>query len=148
MKASNKFAIIMAIVFIILPCISYALMNYKISLTKKELSPIVKNMTKEHMTEFRNEDGSVCSKSSLSDCIKVLKINGIRTSKGLLSVSPVAPIRGNENKICLNLEASSMEIRKDTLILNIDDPSRIYQGFIRLRGLHTYILNGDTINYK
>lgn len=148
MKASNKFAIIMAVIFIVLPCISYGLMNNKLTLTKRQLSPIVMDLTKEIVVESRIENGGTIIKRRLSDRVNVLKIDGIRTSKGLLSVSPVSPIRGNDNTICLNLEASSIKLQNDTLFINIDDPSKIYQGFIRLRGLQTYILNNDTISYK
>lgn len=138
----------MVIVFIILPCISYALMNRQISLTEKSLAPILKSLISEDVTENQDKNRTLIKNFSLIDNIKVLKIDGIRTSRGMLSVSPISPIRGNENKICLNLEASSMQIINDTLVININDPSRIYQGYIRLRGLQTYILNGDTIKYN
>lgn len=138
----------MATVFVILPCVSYALMNKKISVTDKKLSLIAQDLTGEQKIEWKDEAGIYCFHHSLLDNIKVLEITGPRTSKGLLSVSPVVPTKGAQNIISLNLDASSMEIKKDTLCIDIDDDSRIYQGFIRIRGLQTYILNNDTIKFR
>ena len=138
----------MTTVFVILPCVSYALMNKKISVTNKKLSQIAHDLTAEQVIEWKDEAGISCFRHSLSYNIKVLDIKGARTSKGLLSVSPVAPTRGSQNIISLNLEASAIKIKKDTLFININDDSRIYQGFIRIRGLQTYILNNDTIKFR
>lgn len=146
MKTSNKFAIVMAIVLIVIPCVSYALMNRKITATKNDLSQMVRKLTTEKVVKTNN-DSCRSVVQSIEDNIKILHINGARTTKGLLSVSPVLPVRGNENQIHLNLEPSSMYMNKDTLFINIDDPGPIYQGFIRIRGLQTLILNHDTIDY-
>ena len=138
----------MATVFVILPCVSYVLMHKMISATDKKLSLIAHDLTAEQVIEWKDEAGISCFRHSLADNINVLDIKGSRTSKGLLSVSPVAPTRGAQNIISLNLEASAMKIKKDTLFINISDDSRIYQGFIRIRGLQTYILNNDTIKFR
>ncbi len=147
MKTSNKFATVMAIVLIVMPCVSYALMNRKITATKNDLSQIVRELTTEKVVKTNN-DSCRSVVQSIEDNIKILNINGACTTKGMLSVSPVLPIRGSENQIHLNLEPTSMYINKDTLFIIIDDPGRIYQGFVRIRGLQTLILNNDTTDFS
>lgn len=137
----------MAIVLIVMPCVSYALMNRKITATKNDLSQIVRELTTEKVVKTNN-DSCRSVVQSIEDNIKILNINGACTTKGMLSVSPVLPIRGSENQIHLNLEPTSMYINKDTLFIIIDDPGRIYQGFVRIRGLQTLILNNDTTDFS
>ena len=147
MKTSNKFAMVMVIVLIVIPCVSYALMNRKITATKNDLSQIARKLTMEKVVKINN-DSCRSVVQSIEDNIKILHINGACTTKGMLSVSPVSPVRGSENQICLNLEPTSMYVNKDTLFISIDDPGKIYQGFVRIRGLQTLILNNDTTDFS
>lgn len=125
MKTSNKLAIAMTVLFIILPAIGYLLIRGSMASANSELTTVATGLS--------------------SDTIRVVHITGERATPGLLSVSPV---QYEKSEINLNVQPGAMSIKNDTLYLHLDDNSRIYQGYIHVKNLKSAIINSDTIIYK
>lgn len=125
MKTSNKLAIAMTVVFILLPAIGYLLIRGSMASANSELTTVATGLS--------------------SDTIRVVHITGERATPGLLSVSPV---QYEKSEINLNVQPKSINIKDDTLFLHLDDDSRVYQGYIRIRNLNSTIFNSDTIKYN
>lgn len=125
MKTSNKLAIAMTVLFIILPAIGYLLIRGSMASANSELTTVATGLS--------------------SDTIRVVHITWERATPGLLSVSPV---QYEKSEINLNVQPGAMSIKNDTLYLHLDDNSRIYQGYIHVKNLKSAIINSDTIIYK
>lgn len=125
MKTSNKLAIAMTVVFILLPAIGYLLIRGSMTSANSELTTVATGLS--------------------SDTIRVVHIAGERATPGLLSVSPV---QYEKSEINLNVQPKSINIKDDTLFLHLDDDSSIYQGYIHVKNLKSAIINSDTIIYK
>ena len=121
MKTSNKLAIAMTVVFILLPAIGYLLIRGSMTSANSELTTVATGLS--------------------SDTIRVVHITGERATPGLLSVSPV---QYEKSEINLNVQPGAMSIKNDTLYLHLDDNSRIYQGYIHVKNLKSAIINSDT----
>ena len=122
MKTSTKFAISIIVVFILFPAIGYILIHKSMASANTELTSIVTRMS--------------------TDTIRVVRVTGERGTPGLLSISP---LQYGKSDINLNVHPGSIIIKDDTLFLDLDDDSRVYQGYIHLRNLKTAIINSDTI---
>lgn len=122
MKTSTKFAILIFVVFILFPAIGYILIHNNMASANTELTGIATKVS--------------------TDTIRVVRVTGERGTPGLLSVSP---LQYEKSDINLNVHPGSIIIKDDTLFLHLDDDSRVYQGYIRLRNLKTAIINSDTI---
>ena len=125
MKTSNKFAIVIAMTFILLPGIGYVLERWSMEHAMTELTTI--------------------SEAISTDTIKTVVVSGKGAKSGLLSV---LPLQYEKNKIDLNVRVKSMHVNGDTLHLIINDDSPVYHGYIHIRHLKTAIINSDTIEYK
>lgn len=144
MKTSIKFSIILAVVYILLPCVSFFLMKNKANAAKTELTAIVNKLTVKHTVERHDKNATTIIRS-IHDTINCVKIEGRTVTPRSIYIVPSS---NNDNTISLNCEAALMKLRNDTLLITIDDPSRIYHGKIELKSLQTAILNSDTIRFK
>ena len=96
------------------------------------------------MASANTELTSIATRMS-TDTIRVVRVTGERGTARLLSVSP---LQYEKSEINLNVRPGSIIIKDDTLFLNLDDNSRVYQGYIHIRDLKSAIINSDTIIFK
>lgn len=144
MKTSTKLSIILAVVYILLPSVSFFLMKSKANAARTELSSIVHQLTNKSAVKIHKKYDSTTIQN-IHDTINCVKIDGRAITPGSIYIVPSS---NNDNTIHLNCEASFMMIKKDSLLITIDDPDRIYHGKIELKGLQTAIINSDTIRFK
>ena len=122
MKASTKFTISIIVVFILFPTIGYILIHKSMASANTELTSIATRLS--------------------TDTIQVVRVTGEHVTPGVLSISPLLYGKSDFN---LNAHPGSIIIKGDTLFLDLDDDSRVYQGYIHLRNIRIAIINSDTI---
>lgn len=120
MKASHKVIAFIIVVFLILPGCLY-FFNYIGS--KKEVARIA----------------SVFGSERCLDQIPTLVMRGKKANRGM---SFASDSRYNGHSVELNTMPGSISLQHDTLIIDLQDESDVYQGRILLEGLTTVIRNG------
>lgn len=119
MKASHKVIAFIIVVFLILPGCLY-IFNY--IGTKKEVTRIA----------------SVFGSERCLDQIPTLVMRGKKANRGM---SFASDSKHNGHSVELNIMPGAISLQNDTLIIDLQDESDVYQGRILLEGLTTVIRN-------
>ena len=120
-RTSNKFALAAAAVFVLLPALSLTVNNVRAERCAEVMKPVIQRIT--------------------DNDIYVVELTGRKASEGMLYVQNAWRTL---NLIELNVMPREMTIVGDTLRVELDDESDVYQGRIILANLKCVIRNGKT----
>lgn len=120
-KTSNKFALAVIAVFMLLPALSLAVNYVRAERCVKKMMPIMQRIS--------------------DNDIHVVELSGRKASEGMLYVQNAWRTL---NAVELNVMPQEMSIVGDTLRVVLDDESDVYQGRIILANLKCVIRNGET----
>jgi len=118
-KTSNKILIAIAFVFGVLPALSYMANASSARRTARRMVPVLQRIA--------------------DNDIHVVEVTGKKASAGMLYVQNSWR---SLNVVELNVEPRDVEVRGDTLRLNLADRSDVYQGRIMLANLKSVVRNG------
>ena len=118
-RTSNKFALAVVAVFVLLPALSFTMNSVRAKRYVDDMIPLIRR---------------------ISDTdIHVVELYGRKASEGMLYVQNAWRTL---NHIDLNVMPKDMSIVGDTLRVVLDDESEVYQGRIILANLQCVIRNG------
>lgn len=118
-KTSNKFALMVVAIFVLLPAMSLAVNIMRAEKYIENTMPLIRRIS--------------------DNDIHVVELSGRKTSEGMLYVQNAWRTL---NVIELNVMPQEMSITGDTLRVVLDDKSDVYQGRIILANLKYVIRNG------
>lgn len=120
-RTSNRFALAVAAVFVVLPALSLTVNSVREQRCVKDVLPLMRRIS--------------------DNDIHVVELSGRKASAGMLYVQNAWRTL---NLIELNVMPREMTIAGDTLRVVLDDESDVYQGRIILANLKSVIRNGET----
>lgn len=118
-KTSNRIALAIAVVFGLLPALSYVANSASAARVSRRMEPVLRRIT--------------------DNDIHVVELTGRKASAGMLYVQNAWR---SLNAVELNVEPRDVEVRGDTLSLRLADRSDVYQGRIMLADLKVVVRNG------
>ena len=118
-RTSNRIALAAAIVFGVLPALSYVVNAVLEVREEKRMAPVLGRI--------------------MDNDIHVVELTGRKASAGMLYVQNAWQ---QLNVVELNVMPRDVEVRGDTLSLRLADRSAVYQGRIMLADLKTVVRNG------
>lgn len=118
-RTSNKFALAVVAVFVLLPALSFTMNSVRAKRYVDDMIPIIRRIS--------------------DNDIHVVELYGRKASEGMLYVQNAWRTL---NHIDLNVMPKDMSIVGDTLRVVLDDESEVYQGRIILANLQCVIRNG------
>ena len=119
-KTSNRFALAVAAVFVLLPALSLTVNSVRAEKCTAEVMPLMRRIS--------------------DNDIHVVELTGRKASAGMLYVQNAWRTL---NLVELNVMPREMTIAGDTLRVVLDDNSDVYQGRIILANLKCVIRNGE-----
>lgn len=119
-KTSNRFALAVAVVFVLLPALSLTVNSVRAEKCTAEVMPLMRRIS--------------------DNDIHVVELSGRKASAGMLYVQNAWRTL---NLVELNVMPREMTIAGDTLRVVLDDDSDVYQGRIILANLKYVIRNGE-----
>lgn len=119
-KTSNRFALAVAAVFVLLPALSLTVNSVRAEKCTAEVMPLMRRIS--------------------DNDIHVVELSGRKASAGMLYVQNAWRTL---NLVELNVMPREMTISGDTLRVVLDDDSDVYQGRIILANLKYVIRNGE-----
>lgn len=120
-RTSNRFALAVAAVFVVLPALSLTVNSVREQRCVKDVLPLMRRIS--------------------DNDIHVVELTGRKASEGMLYVQNAWRTL---NVVELNVMPRQMSILGDTLRVVLDDESDVYQGRIILANLKSVIRNGET----
>lgn len=120
-RTSNRFALAVAAVFVVLPALSLTVNSVREQRCVKDVLPLMRRIS--------------------DNDIHVVELTGRKASEGMLYVQNAWRTL---NVVELNVMPRQMSISGDTLRVVLDDESDVYQGRIILADLKSVIRNGET----
>ena len=120
-RTSNRFALAVAAVFVVLPTLSLTVNSVREERCVKDVLPLMRRIS--------------------DNDIHVVELTGRKASEGMLYVQNAWRTL---NVVELNVMPRQMSISGDTLRVVLDDESDVYQGRIILANLKSVIRNGET----
>ena len=120
-RTSNRFALAVAAVFVVLPALSLTVNSVREQRCVKDVLPLMRRIS--------------------DNDIHVVELTGRKASEGMLYVQNAWR---THNAVELNVMPRPMSISGDTLRVVLDDESDVYQGRIILANLKSVIRNGET----
>lgn len=120
-RTSNRFALAVAAVFVVLPALSLTVNSVREQRCVKDVLPLMRRIS--------------------DNDIHVVELSGRKASAGMLYVQNAWRTL---NVVELNVMPRQMSISGDTLRVVLDDESDVYQGRIILANLKSVIRNGET----
>lgn len=120
-RTSNRFALAVAAVFVVLPTLSLTVNSVREQRCVKDVLPLMRRIS--------------------DNDIHVVELTGRKASEGMLYVQNAWRTL---NVVELNVMPRQMSILGDTLRVVLDDESDVYQGRIILANLKSVIRNGET----
>ncbi len=120
-RTSNRFALAVAAVFVVLPTLSLTVNSVREQRCVKDVLPLMRRIS--------------------DNDIHVVELTGRKASEGMLYVQNAWRTL---NVVELNVMPRQMSISGDTLRVVLDDESDVYQGRIILANLKSVIRNGET----
>lgn len=120
-RTSNRFALAVAAVFVVLPALSLTVNSVREQRSVKDVLPLMRRIS--------------------DNDIHVVELTGRKASEGMLYVQNAWRTL---NVVELNVMPRQMSISGDTLRVVLDDESDVYQGRIILANLKSVIRNGET----
>ena len=120
-RTSNRFALAVAAVFVVLPALSLTVNSVREQRCVKDVLPLMRRIS--------------------DNDIHVVELTGRKASEGMLYVQNACRTL---NVVELNVMPRQMSISGDTLRVVLDDESDVYQGRIILANLKSVIRNGET----
>ena len=120
-RTSNRFALAVAAVFVVLPALSLTVNSVRGQRCVKDVLPLMRRIS--------------------DNDIHVVELTGRKASEGMLYVQNAWRTL---NVVELNVMPRQMSISGDTLRVVLDDESDVYQGRIILANLKSVIRNGET----
>lgn len=120
-RTSNRFALAVAAVFVVLPALSLTVNSVREQRCVKDVLPLMRRIS--------------------DNDIHVVELTGRKASEGMLYVQNAWRTL---NVVELNVMPQRMTIAGDTLSVVLDDESDVYQGRIILANLKSVIRNGET----
>lgn len=120
-RTSNRFALAVAAVFVVLPALSLTVNSVREQRCVKDVLPLMRRIS--------------------DNDIHVVELTGRKASEGMLYVQNAWRTL---NLVELNVMPRQMSISGDTLRVVLDDESDVYQGRIILANLKSVIRNGET----
>ena len=120
-RTSNRFALAVAAVFVVLPALSLTVNSVREQRCVKDVLPLMRRIS--------------------DNDIHVVELTGRKASEGMLYVQNAWRTL---NVVELNVLPRQMSISGDTLRVVLDDESDVYQGRIILANLKSVIRNGET----
>ena len=120
-RTSNRFALAVAAVFVVLPALSLTVNSVREQRCVKDVLPLMRRIS--------------------DNDIHVVELTGRKVSEGMLYVQNAWRTL---NVVELNVMPRQMSISGDTLRVVLDDESDVYQGRIILANLKSVIRNGET----
>lgn len=120
-RTSNRFALAVAAVFVVLPSLSLTVNSVREQRCVKDVLPLMRRIS--------------------DNDIHVVELTGRKASEGMLYVQNAWRTL---NVVELNVMPRQMSISGDTLRVVLDDESDVYQGRIILANLKSVIRNGET----
>lgn len=120
-RTSNRFALAVAAVFVVLPALSLTVNSVREQRCVKDVLPLMRRIS--------------------DNDIHVVELTGRKASEGMLYVQNAWRTL---NVVELNVMPRQMSISGDTLCVVLDDESDVYQGRIILANLKSVIRNGET----
>ena len=124
-RTSNKILILAALVFGVLPALSYSINALSAQRTARQMRPVLQRI--------------------VDNDIHVVEVTGRKASAGMLYVQNAWRTL---NLVELNVEPRDVEVRGDTLSLHLADRSDVYQGRIILANLKQVVRNGVATELK
>lgn len=124
-RTSNKIFILAALVFGVLPALSYSINALSARRTARQMRPVLQRI--------------------VDNDIHVVEVTGRKASEGMLYVQNAWRTL---NLVELNIEPHDVEVRGDTLSLHLADRSDVYQGRIILANLKQVVRNGVATELK
>lgn len=124
-RTSNKILILAALVFGVLPALSYSINALSARRTARQMRPVLQRI--------------------VDNDIHVVEVTGRKASEGMLYVQNAWRTL---NLVELNIEPRDVEVRGDTLSLHLADRSDVYQGRIILANLKQVVRNGVATELK
>lgn len=118
-RTSNKFALAVVVVFVLLPALSFTMNSVRAKRYIDDMIPLIRRIS--------------------DNDIHVVELSGRKASEGMLYVQNAWRTL---NHIDLNVMPKDMSIVGDTLRVVLDDESEVYQGRIILANLQCVIRNG------
>lgn len=118
-RTSNKFALAVVAVFVLLPALSFTMNSVRAKRYVDDMIPLIRRIS--------------------DNDIHVVELYGRKASEGMLYVQNAWRTL---NHIDLNVMPKDMSIVGDTLRVVLDDESEVYQGRIILANLQCVIRNG------
>ena len=119
-RTSNRFALAVAAVFVVLPALSLTVNSVREQRCVKDVLPLMRRIS--------------------DNDIHVVELTGRKASEGMLYVQNAWRTL---NVVELNVMPQQMSISGDTLRVVLDDESDVYQGRIILANLKSVIRNGE-----
>ena len=120
-RTSNRFALAVAAVFVVLPALSLTVNSVREQRCVKDVLPLMRRIS--------------------DNDIHVVELTGRKASEGMLYVQNAWRTL---YVVELNVMPRQMSISGDTLRVVLDDESDVYQGRIILANLKSVIRNGET----
>lgn len=120
-RTSNRFALAVAAVFVVLPALSLTVNSVREQRCVRDVLPLMRRIS--------------------DNDIHVVELTGRKASEGMLYVQNAWRTL---NVVELNVMPRQMSISGDTLRVVLDDDSDVYQGRIILANLKSVIRNGET----
>ena len=120
-RTSNRFALAVAAVFVVLPALSLTVNSVREQRCVKDVLPLMRRIS--------------------DNDIHVVELTGRKASEGMLYVQNAWRTL---NVVELNVMPQRMTIAGDTLSVVLDDESDVYQGRIILANVKCVIRNGET----
>lgn len=120
-RTSNRFALAVAAVFVVLPALSLTVNSVREQRCVKDVLPLMRRIS--------------------DNDIHVVELTGRKALEGMLYVQNAWRTL---NVVELNVMPRQMSISGDTLRVVLDDESDVYQGRIILANLKSVIRNGET----
>lgn len=120
-RTSNRFALAVAAVFVVLPALSLTVNSVREQRCVKDVLPLMRRIS--------------------DNDIHVVELTGRKASEGMLYVQNAWRTL---NVVELNVMPRQMSISGDTLRVVLDDESDVYQGRIILANVKCVIRNGET----
>lgn len=120
-RTSNRFALAVAAVFVVLPALSLTVNSVREQRCVKDVLPLMRRIS--------------------DNDIHVVELTGRKASEGMLYVQNAWRTL---NLVELNVMPRQMSISGDTLRVVLDDESDVYQGRIILANVKCVIRNGET----
>ncbi len=122
---SNKIALVILLVFVFLPAISYTVNSILSERFNRRISPVLKRIS--------------------DNDIHVLEITGKKASERMLYAQNAWKTL---NVVNLNIMIDKIEVKDNILSIDLKDESNVYQGSIILANLKSVVRNGNVTELK